>query len=54
MNLLEMWNAMGWFAKGIAYVLFFMSMLSFGVAIERIYTYIQARKQSKLLSLIHI
>ena len=32
MNLLEMWNAMGWFAKGIAYVLFFMSMLSFGVA----------------------
>jgi len=50
MNLLEMWNAMGWFAKGIAYVLFFMSMLSFGVAIERIYTYIQARKQSKLFA----
>lgn len=50
MNLLEMWNAMGWFAKGIAYVLFFMSMLSFGVAIERIYTYFQARKQSKLFA----
>ncbi len=50
MNLLEMWNAMGWFAKGIAYVLFFMSMLSFGVAIERIYTYMQARKQSKLFA----
>jgi biopolymer transport protein ExbB len=50
MNLLEMWNAMGWFAKGIAYVLFFMSMLSFGVAIERIYTYVQARKQSKLFA----
>jgi biopolymer transport protein ExbB/biopolymer transport protein TolQ len=50
MNLLEMWNQMGWFAKGIAYVLFFMSMLSFGVAIERIYTYIQARKQSKLFA----
>ncbi len=48
MNLLEMWNTMGWFAKGIAFVLFFMSMLSFGVAIERIYTFIQARKQSKL------
>jgi biopolymer transport protein ExbB/biopolymer transport protein TolQ len=50
MNLLEMWNTMGWFAKGIAYVLFFMSMLSFGVAIERIYTFIQARKQSKLFA----
>jgi biopolymer transport protein ExbB/biopolymer transport protein TolQ len=50
MNLLEMWNTMGWFAKGIAYVLFFMSMLSFGVAIERIYTFLQARKQSKLFA----
>jgi biopolymer transport protein ExbB/biopolymer transport protein TolQ len=48
MNLLEMWNQMGMFAKGIAFVLFFMSMLSFGVAIERIYTFIQARKQSRL------
>ena len=50
MNLLEMWTQMGWFAKAIAYVLFFMSMLSFGVAIERIYTFIQARKQSKLFA----
>ena len=48
MNLLEMWTQMGWFAKAIAYVLFFMSMLSFGVAIERIYTFSQAKKQSKL------
>jgi biopolymer transport protein ExbB len=50
MNLLEMWTQMGWFAKAIAYVLFFMSMLSFGVAIERIYTFAQARKQSKLFA----
>jgi biopolymer transport protein ExbB/biopolymer transport protein TolQ len=50
MNLLEIWNQMGMFAKGIAYVLFAMSLLSFGVAIERIYTYIQARKQSKLFA----
>jgi biopolymer transport protein ExbB/TolQ len=50
MNLLEIWNQMGMFAKGIAYVLFAMSMLSFGVAIERIYTYVQARKQSKLFA----
>ena len=48
MNLLEMWNQMGFVAKGIAVILFFMSMLSFGVAIERIYTFLQARKQSKL------
>jgi biopolymer transport protein ExbB len=48
MNLLEMWGQMGVVAKGIAVILFFMSMLSFGVAIERIYTFLQARKQSKL------
>jgi biopolymer transport protein ExbB/biopolymer transport protein TolQ len=48
MNLIEMWNQMGFFAKAIAFVLFAMSMLSFGVAIERIYTFLQARKQSKI------
>jgi biopolymer transport protein ExbB len=48
MNLLEMWGQMGIPAKSVAGVLFVMSMLSFGVAIERIYTFIQARKQSKL------
>jgi biopolymer transport protein ExbB/TolQ len=50
MNLVEIWNQMGLFARMIAYVLFGMSMLSFGVAIERIFTYIQARKQSKLFA----
>ena len=50
MSLVEIWNQMGPFAKGIAYVLFAMSMLSFGVAIERIFTFIQARKQSKLFA----
>ena len=48
MDLIEMWNQMGFFAKGIAYVLFIMSMISFGVAIERFYTFLQARKQSKI------
>jgi biopolymer transport protein ExbB/TolQ len=47
LNLIEMWNQMGWVAKGVAFVLFFMSMWSFGVAIERIYTFTQARNQSK-------
>jgi len=48
MNLIEMWNQMGFFAKAIAWILFIMSMISFGVAVERFYTFLQARKQSKL------
>ena len=43
-----MWNQMGWIAKGVAVVLFIMSMWSFGVAFERIFTFTQARKQSRL------
>ena len=39
---------MGYVAKAVAFVLFFMSMWSFGVAIERIFTFTQARNQSKL------
>jgi biopolymer transport protein ExbB/biopolymer transport protein TolQ len=45
---MDMWNTMGLFAKGIAAVLGLMSMLSVGVAVERIYTFVQARKQSRL------
>jgi biopolymer transport protein ExbB/biopolymer transport protein TolQ len=48
MNLLEMWNQMGWVAKAVAFVLFFQSFWSVGVAVERIFTFAQARKQSKL------
>src|ERR1043165_3578846 len=48
MNFIEMWQQMGPMAKGIGVVLVIMSMISFGVAIERIYTFTQARKQSKL------
>lgn len=48
LNLVEMWNTMGPTAKAIAFVLFFMSFWSVGVAVERIYTFYQARKQSKL------
>jgi biopolymer transport protein ExbB len=47
MDLIEMWHQMGWIAKAVAFILFFMSMWSFGVAIERIYTFTQARNQSK-------
>jgi biopolymer transport protein ExbB/biopolymer transport protein TolQ len=43
-----MWSQMGPIAKAIGVILVIMSMISFGVAIERIYTFTQARKQSKL------
>jgi biopolymer transport protein ExbB len=48
LNLIEMWNQMGTLAKVVAFVLFFMSFWSVGVAVERIFTFTQARKQSKL------
>jgi biopolymer transport protein ExbB len=48
MNIIEMWGTMGPVAKAIGVILIIMSMISFGVAIERIYTFAQARKQSKL------
>ena len=47
MNLMEMWGQMGWVAKAVAYVLFFMSFWSVGVAVERMFTFMQAKKQSK-------
>ncbi len=50
MDLVEMWDQMGLVAKMIAFVLIIMSMISFGVAIERIFTFMQARKQSKLFA----
>ena len=48
MDLIKMWGEMGTIARLIAFILVIMSMISFGVAIERIYTFAQARKQSKL------
>ena len=48
MDIIEMLSGMGPTAWGVAIVLIIMSFWSVGVAIERIYTYSQARKQSKL------
>jgi len=50
MNLVEMWEQMGYVAKSIAFVLVFMSMWATGVAIERYYTLNKATKQSKLFA----
>src|SRR2546428_11276381 len=43
-----MWQTMTIVAKLVAGVLFIMSMWSFGVAIERIFTFTQARNQSNM------
>src|SRR5882672_9891479 len=50
LNLLEIAQNMSGIAIAVAIVLFVMSFWSVGVAIERIYTYTQARKQSKLFA----
>jgi biopolymer transport protein ExbB/biopolymer transport protein TolQ len=48
LDLVDMFAQMGKVAWGVAIVLFIMSFWSVGIAIERIYTYNQARKQSKM------
>ena len=50
MNIVEMFSTMGLVARGVAFVLLIMSMWSIGVAVERFYTYRQARNQSKLFA----
>ena len=48
LDLVDMFESMGPTAMAIAAVLFIMSFWSVGVAIERIYTFSQASKQSKM------
>ena len=48
LDLIDLFEQMTPIAWGVAIILFVMSFWSVGVAIERIYTYSQARKQSKL------
>jgi biopolymer transport protein ExbB/TolQ len=48
LSLVEMFQTMGPTAIAVAVVLFIMSFWSIGVAIERVYTYNKARKQSRL------
>jgi biopolymer transport protein ExbB len=42
-----MWSNMGWQARGIVIILFFMSAWSIGVMIDRLIAYNGARKQSR-------
>jgi biopolymer transport protein ExbB/TolQ len=48
MDIVEMFRQMTIYAWAVAIILFVMSFGSIGVAIERFYTFNQARKQSKL------
>jgi biopolymer transport protein ExbB/TolQ len=48
LDFIEMFEQMGPVAMAIAATLFIMSFWSVGVAIERIYTFAQAKKQSKM------
>ena len=50
LDLIEMWEQMGFVAQAVAYVLVFMSMWATGVALERYYTMGKATKQSKLFA----
>ncbi len=44
-DLLELWGTMGWFAKGIVYVLLVMSLYSLTVAFQRFFDMSRSRSQ---------
>ena len=46
-SLIEMWHSMGLLAKGVVGILAFMSIYALTTAIERFWTFYQAKKQSK-------
>jgi len=46
-DLVSMWNQMGWMAKGVVIILFFMSAWSIGVMIDRFLAFKAARDQSR-------
>ena len=50
MDLLEMWEQMGAPVRILMMVLALMSMLSVGIFFERVFTFLQAQKQSKLFA----
>jgi len=45
-SVVEMWQKMGWLAKGVGIFMVLMSLYSFGVIIERLVTYSSGSKQS--------
>jgi biopolymer transport protein ExbB/biopolymer transport protein TolQ len=45
-DLMHLWSTMGWFAKGIVWILFFMSFISIAVAIRRWWDLMKSRRQT--------
>jgi len=45
-DLMEMWHTMGWFAKAIVWILFFMSIMVATVALQRYWEILKATKQT--------
>jgi biopolymer transport protein ExbB/biopolymer transport protein TolQ len=45
-DLLHLWGTMGWFAKGIVYVLVLMSMVSLTVAVQRVWDLNRAKRET--------
>ncbi|HEX2123379.1 MAG TPA: MotA/TolQ/ExbB proton channel family protein, partial [Thermoanaerobaculia bacterium] len=50
-SMLGMWNSMTWIGKGVVIVLLIMSAWSLTIAIERLYRFQQAKKQSLQVAL---
>ena len=50
MSMMELWESMGWLAKGVVFILVALSAYSISVMIERWITYRAARKQSRLFT----
>ena len=46
LDLIELWNSMGWFARWIVYILFFMSFISIAVALRRFWDLMHSRRQT--------
>lgn len=46
LNLIELWQSMGWLAKFVVFVLFIMSLWSLTIMVERWLTFRAAKKQS--------
>ena len=45
LDLLELWSTMGWFARGIVYLLLLMSFFSIAIGIRRWYDLMRSRRQ---------
>ena len=45
LSLIELWGTMGWFAKGIVYILLFMSVYSATIAVRKTVQLARSRRE---------